>query len=54
MKESEMGGACGTCGRREKCIKGFGREREEEGPIARSRHRWQENNINFKETVAMS
>lgn len=39
MKENEMGGACGMSGEGEKCIKGFGREREEERPLARPKHK---------------
>jgi hypothetical protein len=26
MKKNEMGGVCGTCGRQERCIQGFGPE----------------------------
>jgi hypothetical protein len=44
MKKNEMGGACGTYGREERCIQGFGGEPEGKRPLRRPWRRW-ENNI---------
>jgi len=37
-----MGGACGTCGKQEKCVKGFGGGgREGNKTLGRPRRRWE-------------
>ena len=38
-----MGGACGTYGREESCIRGFGEETQWKDPLGRHRRRWKDN-----------
>jgi hypothetical protein len=47
-KNNELGRACGTCGRQERCIQGFGEEGG--GPEEKSRSRREDNIriINYK------
>jgi hypothetical protein len=41
MKENEIGGACGTYGREERCIQGFCGTPEGKSPLERPRHKWE-------------
>jgi hypothetical protein len=41
VKENEVGGACGTHGRGQKSVQGFGRKPEGKGPLVRPRRRWE-------------
>ena len=41
--KNEMGGACGTYGRAEKCLYGFGEETWGKAPLGRPRRRWEDN-----------
>ena len=42
-KNTEMGGACGTYGRQEKCYRVSVRKSEGKRPLGRPRHRWEDN-----------
>jgi hypothetical protein len=42
MKENEVGGACGTHGRGENSIQGFGGKAQRKEPLRRPRHRWED------------
>ena len=42
IKKNEVDGACGTQGRQERYIQGFGGEPERERKFGRSRRRWQD------------
>jgi hypothetical protein len=42
MKENEVGGACGTHGRGEKSVQGFGGKAESKRPLGRPRRRWED------------
>jgi hypothetical protein len=39
MKENEVGGACGTHGRGQKRVQGFGEKAQRKRPLERPRHR---------------
>ena len=43
IEKNEMGGACGTYGRGEKCAQGFGGKLEGKRPLGRPRRRWEDN-----------
>jgi hypothetical protein len=43
MKKNEMGGACSTYGKRERCIQGFGGETRGKRRFGKSRCRWKGN-----------
>jgi hypothetical protein len=43
IKKNEMGGACGTYGKREMCIYDFGRENCGKEPFGRPRRKWEYN-----------
>jgi hypothetical protein len=40
-----MGWACSTYGIEERCIQSFGGEAEEERPLGKPRHKWEDNII---------
>jgi hypothetical protein len=42
MKENEVGRACGTHGRREKRVLGFGGKARRKRPLERPRRRWED------------
>jgi hypothetical protein len=43
MKENEVGGTCGTHGREEECVQGFGgKARRRERSLGRPRSRWED------------
>ena len=44
IEKNEMGGGCGRCGGRERCLQGFGGKPEGKKPLGKPRLRW-ENNI---------
>jgi hypothetical protein len=49
FKKNEMGGACGTYVRQERCIQGFGRETWRKRPLGRPRRNLEDNiKIDFK------
>jgi hypothetical protein len=43
MKENEIGKACSTHERNDRCIESFGRKRKGKWPLARPRRRWGNN-----------
>jgi hypothetical protein len=44
IKKNEMGGACDTYGRQERCIKGFRGETRGKETTWKTRHRWKAEN----------
>jgi hypothetical protein len=42
MKENEVGGTCGTHGRGEKSVQGFGGKARRRRPLGRPRRRWED------------
>jgi hypothetical protein len=48
-----MGGVCGTCGRQERFIQGFGWESEGKRPFVRPKCKW-EDNLNMDLETARS
>jgi hypothetical protein len=43
MKKNEMGWACGTCERQERCTQGFGGETLGKESLGRPRFKWEDN-----------
>jgi len=43
MKKNEIGRACGTYGRQERSVQGFGGKNEVKRPLRKPRHRWEDN-----------
>jgi hypothetical protein len=43
MEKNEMGGACGTCGRQERCVHDFGGRSERMGVLEKYTPRWEDN-----------
>jgi hypothetical protein len=42
MKENEVGRACGTHGRGEKLVQGFGGKAQKKRPLGKPRRRWED------------
>ena len=43
MKKNDLGGACRKYGGKERCVQGFGWEREGNRPLGRPIRRWEDN-----------
>jgi hypothetical protein len=43
IKNNEMGRACGTCGRQDRCVQGLVERSEGKRPLGRPKSRWEDN-----------